>query len=187
MKLIFRTTSFALLVLSTLAVWAQNAEPVPALKSSDFVDATPEPCWSDELKLAQLTQHTPKDKTFIIIARAGDKDSKRELNRRRLYNIRAYMTQLMGERYGRDPEKIILAEGEPIKGFGQVEFYLDGRLVEVIKTRPNGDLIVDCYGGIDGQPPCAEDWQKLFYPCKDYIEKRKQKLKRGSKKRPTKR
>ena len=185
MKLFYQTALFALLFSCTsFSVVAQTTEVFPTLQPSQFVDAKPMHCWYNELRLTGLTQYTPRDKTFIVISRLGDKDSKPEFNKRRLHNIRTYWTQHIPESDRRDPQKIILAEGEPTSGYGQVEFYLDGRLVEVLKARPNGDLgVADCYAGVDGEPPCAEEWQKLFYPCKGFVEKQKQKRKVVPKKR----
>jgi hypothetical protein len=178
MKLIYQTAFFvSLLFCIALSVAAQKDEVFPTLQASEFVDAKPDTCAYTHHKVDILTQHTLKDKTFIVIARLGDKDLKPNLNKRRLHNIRAYLTQAVVEQFRRQPQTIILAEGEPVKGYGQVEFYLDGRLVEVLKARPNSDLnFADCYGGINGELPCAENWQKLFYPCIDYVEKQKRKV-----------
>lgn len=131
-------------------------------------------------------QSTPVDETIIVIARLGDKDSKPNLNKRRLYNIRAYST-LEGS-VKRKAENLILAEGKPIKGLGQIEFYVRGQLVEVIKMPSNSVFNpVGCYAGIDGEPYCQSKIMKLFYPCKGETERRKQKqngkLKRGKLKR----
>ena len=178
MKLFYQTTFLvSLLFCVALSVAAQKEEVFPTRQLSEFVDAKPDTCAYTHYKVDILTQNTPKDKALIVIARLSDKDLKPNLNKRRLHNIRAYLTQAVGEQFRRDPQTIILAEGEPVKGYGQVEFYLDGRLVEVLKARWNSDLnFADCYGGIDGEPPCAEDWQKLFYPCIDYVEKQKRKV-----------
>ena len=176
MKLIYRTTFFFLFC-TALSIAAQTEESFPTRQPNEFVDVKPYYCWFNQVYLDNISQNIPSDKPLIIIARLGDKDLKPKLNKRRLHNIRAYLTQAVGEQFRRDQQTIILAEGEPIKGFGQVEFYLDGRLIEILKARQNSDLgVADCYGGIDGEPPCAEEWQKLFYPCIDYVEKQKRKV-----------
>lgn len=177
MKRIYQTTIFALLVFCiTSLVVAQKEERFPTRQQSEFADARPNYCWYNELHLAYISQGIPTDKTIIVIARLGDRDLKPNLNKRRLHNIRAYLTQAVSEQFRREPQTIILAEGEPVKGFGQVEFYLDGRLIEVLKLHRNSDFVIDCYGGVDGADPCAEDWQKLFYPCKDEVEKQNRKV-----------
>ncbi len=177
-KLINRTTLFIFLILCLASqCFAQKAEKFPTRELSEFADARPNYCWYNELHLSYISQGIPLDKTITIISRLGEKDSKPNLNKRRLHNIRAYLTQAVGEQFRREPQSIILDEGEPTKGYGHVEFYLDGKLIEVLKLQWNRDFVIDCYGGIDGEPPCAEDWQKLFYPCLDLVEKQKQKRK----------
>lgn len=177
MKALYQTILLVLtLFCVAFSIGAQKDEIFPTRQQSEFVNARPEYCWSDQLKLDGIKQHIPTDKTIIVIARLGDKDLKPNLNKKRLHNVRTYLT--LGESYKHTEESIILAEGESIKGYGQVEFYLDGRLIEVIKARQNSVIAVpDCYGGIEGEPLCAGDSQKLFYPCKDYLEKQKQKRK----------
>jgi len=178
MKLIYHTTILVSLLLWTaFTVVAQKEVVFPTLQLSEFIDATPDTCAYTHHKVDILTQNISKDKTFIIIARLGGKDSKPNLNKRRLHNIQAYLTEAIAEQFRRSAQVIILAEGEPVKGFGQVEFYLDGRLIEVLKAHQNSDLnFADCYSGIDGSLPCAEDWQKLFYPCIDKVKKQKDKI-----------
>ncbi len=183
MKLIYQTTLLVLLLFCIdFSVVAQKEESSPNRQPSEFADARPNHCWYNNLRLDEIKQHIPTDKTIIVIARLGDKDLKPNLNKRRLHNIRAYLT--FGESYKHTEESIILAEGEPTKGYGQVEFYVDGKIIEVLIAHRNSDLgVTDCYAGIDGEPLCAEDWQKLFYPCKDRVEKRKQKQKPARKKK----
>lgn len=173
-KLISRTTFFIFLILCvTSQCFAQNKEMFPTRQLSEFVDEKPNYCWYNELKLSYISQGIPLEKTITVISRLGEKDTKQNLHKRRLHNIQAYLTQGVGEQIRREPKSIILTEGEPIKGFGQVEFYLEGRLIEVLKLNWNRDFVIDCYGGIDGEEPCAEDWQKLYYPCIDSVEKQK--------------
>jgi hypothetical protein len=185
MKLSFQTTFCGLLLFcSVIVLAAQELQSLPFRQPSEFVDAKPQYCWRNGISLENITQATPDDDTIIVIARLGDKDLKPNLNKRRLHNIRVYWTDAKEEPYRRDPKTIILAEGERVKGYGQIEFYVRGRLVEIVKVHRNSDFnAADCYGGIDGELPCAENWQKLFYPCKDYVEKQKQKRKVVPKKR----
>ena len=179
MKLLYQTTLFALLLLcATLSVVGQTEESFPTRQQSDFVNARPNYCWMDIMQLEVIKQHSPADKTIIVIARLGGKDSKLNLNKRRLHNVREYLT------VGKHTEQsIILAEGEPIKGYGQVEFYLDGRLIEVIKVRTNGDFAVpNCYATIDGGSLCDDKSLMHFYPCKDLPINQKKKRKTTLKK-----
>jgi hypothetical protein len=182
MKLLHQITLSTLLLLSvTLAVAPQTDEAFPTRQQSEFANARPQYCWLNHVQFDQIKQHIPTDKTIIVIARLGDKDSKPNLNKRRLHNIRVFLTAAeLGERYKHSEDSIILAEGEPTKGYGQIEFYLNGRLIEVIKVGADRDLFIgDCYG----ERLCSEDWEKLFYPCKDQSKERKQKRKVVQKKR----
>lgn len=168
MKRICYTTLLGLILFhAVFSVVAQQDETLPARHPSDFADDKPKNCYEYALSLDVITQRTDEEKTIIVIARLGSKDLKGNLNKRRLYNIRAYWTEFLSEPIRRDPKTIILAEGEPIKGYGQIEFYVRGELVEILKLIPNGDFpTTQCYI-LPGEPECAEEKQKLFYPCKD--------------------
>ena len=185
MKLTFQTSLCGILLFFSIAfVAAQKIETLPSRQLSEFENARPQYCWRNGHTLQDIIHFTPAEETITVISRLGDRDTRPNLNKRRLHNVRTYWTQYLGESIRRKPETVILAEGELVKGYGQIEFYIRGRLVELIKVSPNSDFnAADCYGGIDGEQPCAEDWQKLFYPCKDYVEKRKQKQKVAPKKR----
>jgi hypothetical protein len=64
-----------------------------------------------------------------------------------------------------------------------VEFYLDGRLTEVLKAFPNADLgVADCYGGSIDEPACATEYQNSFYPCKDRTTTKKTRRRSSRKK-----
>ncbi len=63
----------------------------------------------------------------------------RELNRRRLHNTRAYLTEFG---WHREPTTVVTAEGEPIVGYGRVELYVRGVLFAVLEVKRNQDLLV---------------------------------------------
>jgi hypothetical protein len=82
--------------------------------------------------------------TIIAIARLGDGEMKRDLNRRRLHNVRIF---LMDFGWHRDPGTVITAEGEKVKGYGRVELYVRGNLFAALAVRRNQDLLVgSCVG-----------------------------------------
>jgi len=68
-----------------------------------------------------------ENKVTIAIARLGIGEQSRELNRRRLYTVRAYLTAM-----GVPSQRLITAEGERVQGYGRVEVYIGGELVEVL-------------------------------------------------------
>jgi hypothetical protein len=87
----------------------------------------------------KLMQGDDKEGVIIAVARLGDGERMRNLNRRRLYNLRVHFTD-----YGFPAQKLIAAEGKRVKGFGRVELYVGGKLIDVLLVARNGDLCVDC-------------------------------------------
>lgn len=87
---------------------------------------------------------------LIIIARLGNLETQKELNDRRLYNVRLKLTLL-----GVPSDKIVVAEGERLRGLGRVEFYLRGELIGALPIPKGSDICVGC---------CDPDHR--FYPYK---------------------
>lgn len=77
------------------------------------------------------------NKITIAIARLGSGEQSRELNRRRLYTVRMYLTAM-----GLPSQKLITAEGERVQGYGRIEVYIGGELVEVLSVERCKDLPV---------------------------------------------
>src|SRR6266436_3265826 len=50
---------------------------------------------------------------LVVIAHLGDQEKLRELNRRRLYNVREFLKD-----HGVQTERVVVAEGEAVIGFG---------------------------------------------------------------------
>jgi hypothetical protein len=105
---------------------------------------------------------------LIVIVRLGDGETSRELIRYRLYNLRLYFKE-RGSRLA--SEKIIFAEGERVKGYGRVEYYLDGKLYERLLFPENGYICHSCCG-----------YDHNYYPEKE-IDERRQKQKQKKKRR----
>jgi hypothetical protein len=146
-KLLF--TIMVWLNLITLSIAGQNNLPVDNTEKY-----FPYGCESNANKLDKIRNEAiwgiGKEGVLIAIARLGKGEQSRELNRRRLYNVRVYLRG-----YGVQNEKLIIAEGERINSYGRVEFYLGGKLLEVLSADRGKDLCVEC---------CAED--DRFYPNK---------------------
>jgi hypothetical protein len=82
--------------------------------------------------------------TVIAIARLGEGERSKEVSRRRLHNVRIFLTDFG---WHRDPATVITAEGERVKGYGTVELYVRGNLFAVLAIRRNQDLLVgSCIG-----------------------------------------
>lgn len=134
---------FALLFgFSTTVCSAQNNQPSLLWQTSD----KPRNCEGnlallEELAIKASVETKEQNTVLIAIARLGDGDKRSDLSRRRLHNI---SVKLKNNRD--DISWLITAEGERVKGFGRVEFYLQGKLVGVLITEKNRDLCVDCCG-----------------------------------------
>ena len=98
---------------------------------------------------------TNQKSVLILIARLGDGEKQQVLNHRRLYNVRLKLTDELNV----PEEKIIIAQGERVEGFGRVEFYMGGELIGALLTNKQDDLCVGC---------CGPD--ERFYPYKDKFE-----------------
>ena len=103
---------------------------------------------------------------IIAIARLGDGEDRRELNRRRLHNVRVFLAN-SGKR---SPDTVVVAQGERVKGYGQVELYVGGRLFDVIAVGTNGDLLVGLTCEPDNIDPKRAD--QNLYPNLDKRQKR---------------
>lgn len=78
-----------------------------------------------------------ENKMTIAIARLGTGEKSRELNRRRLYTVRAYLTAM-----GLSSQNLVTAEGERVQGYGRIEVYIGGELVELLRVKRCKDLHV---------------------------------------------
>lgn len=83
------------------------------------------------------SQEANKSKYTIVIARLGRGEQSQEINRRRLYTIQKYLTAM-----GLPSQRLITAEGERVQGYGRVELYVGGELVELLAIERNKDLPV---------------------------------------------
>lgn len=86
------------------------------------------------------TEESNRDSVVIAVARLGDGEYRQELNRRRLQNVMTSLTDNLGLRR----ERVVLASGERIRGYGRVELYVGGKLVDALLVNRGRDLCVDC-------------------------------------------
>jgi hypothetical protein len=80
-----------------------------------------------------VAQSAGEAKLIIVIARLGLKESKTRVSRRRLETVRMYLENTRAV----PRERIITAEGRRVRGFGQAEIYLDGKLFMVFTFARN--------------------------------------------------
>lgn len=168
------------LVLGGLTANAQNPSPLGAVKLSDFENSKPQHCADRQATIHVISQKTPPDEPIIVIARLGDAETRSSLNQRRLHNVRVFWTEFLEEPGRRKPDTIILAEGERVKGYGHLEFYVGDKLVGVVKVARNADLTLgSCYPPDDSYirngtfDRCRLKSDRNFYPCRDRYVRRK--------------
>jgi hypothetical protein len=134
----------------------------------------PANCESDISYLDAASGRAGDDGLIIVIARLGDGERNREVNRRRLYNVFTYLTEWDGRR---KPESIVTAEGERVSGYGRIELYVGGKLFHTLLVHRNGDLIVgSCTYEINS--PSEQQRENNLYPWRDRLQRKSKR--RGS-------
>lgn len=107
----------------------------------EIVQATAERCQQNTVNIANLKQvaRTNNQKVFVI-AHLGEGEKSLNLSQRRLKDIGAEFNQ--ASPMSRD--KIILAEGERVKGQARIDVYLGSELYFVSYIPRNGDFCSLC-------------------------------------------
>ena len=88
--------------------------------------------------IAAAAEDSGDDQTIIIIGRLGAGETSRRLVGRRLRQVADYLNR----RVPRD--RIVTAEGERVRGRGDLEFYVGGKLHSIFKVKRNRDLVAGC-------------------------------------------
>jgi hypothetical protein len=96
-----------------------------------------------------------KDSLVIAIARLGDGETSRDLNRRRLYNLRVHWND-----YKLPAGTLVTAQGERVKGLGRIELYVAGKLFDMLVPKPGKDLCVDCCDPDKRLYPYRATWRR---------------------------
>jgi len=81
-----------------------------------------------------------RDGVVIVVARLGDGEYAEELNRRRLANVMTVLTDNLGMK----KERVVMARSERVRGYGRVEVYVGGQLVDALLVHRGKDLCVAC-------------------------------------------
>lgn len=167
MRVLHFVLMISLLLMGFIAVVARQ-RAYSGITQLSRIEATPSNCEENISILGAATQAVEKDGLLIVIARLGDREKNRELNRRRLHNVRTYLSEYV---HARAPETILAAEGERVNGYGRIELYVGGKLFHVLTIPRNGDLIVgSCYYEID--IPADKERQRNLYPYLDVSPRR---------------
>jgi hypothetical protein len=96
-------------------------------------------CEDAKARLDGVAIESGKEGFIILVARLGDGETSRKLNRQRISYILRYFNRenYLGE------HRLIRAEGERVSGPGRVEIYAKGKLMLILTTRRNGDVLGD--------------------------------------------
>ena len=81
-----------------------------------------------------------RDSVVIVVARLGDGEYAQELNRRRLANVMTVLTDNLAVKR----ERVVIASSERVRGYGRVEVYVGGQLVDAFLVHRGKDLCVAC-------------------------------------------
>ena len=79
-----------------------------------------------------MAQEAGDDSYLIIIARLGDGERSRKLNLDRLNTVKAFKKKWRG--------KMVIAEGERVKGYGRLEIYVGGKQAFTLPLRRNANV-----------------------------------------------
>ncbi len=89
--------------------------------------------------LANVLQSS--DERLFVVARLSALEKSRNLNRRRLYNVRTYFKEGWPKI---DPKRFVFVEGDKVEGDGRVEFYVGSHLIQISLIKRGKDICVDC-------------------------------------------
>lgn len=127
-------------LLLILALGLASAGGIAAQNLSASHPLPPDNCEGNSARLDVVRNKSGaavENKITIAIARLGSGEQSHELNRRRLYTIRTYLTAM-----GLPSQKLITAEGDRVKAYGRIEVYIGGELVDVLSVKRCKDLPV---------------------------------------------
>jgi hypothetical protein len=124
-----------ILLVSSQAALAQTNPDEPRIIPGDANSCELNSAFLD--LLSNDSRANPNDRVFVI-AHLGHGEMSRNLNRRRLHNVRTYLSGRI------DANRIIFAESDPVNGDGRVEFYLGSKLIFVSLVKRGGDICVTC-------------------------------------------
>jgi len=99
---------------------------------------------------------------YLIIVSHPERTERKSISSRRLYNAREFFKS---SPYDRPTDSILIAEGEPITGYGYVDFFVEGKLELRIHVNKNAELVVTACVIDPPNSRCSNSHELLFYPC----------------------
>jgi hypothetical protein len=123
-----------MLMIASIHLAQTRSQNTPAVQS------TPDGCEMNSSSLNIVAKdELPRDGVVIAIARLGNGETSRLLNQRRLLGVKGGLIKS-----GLPEQRIVIAEGERVIGYGRVELYSAGKLQMTLLAFPNKVLCVDC-------------------------------------------
>lgn len=131
--------SLVLLLMLMLVTASVNFAQASSETTSN-VQSTPDGCEMNASSLNIVAKdELLRDGFVIAIARLGKRETSRTLNQRRLLGVKGGLIKS-----GLPAQRIIIAEGERVNGYGRVELYSAGKLQMTLLAFPNKVLCLDC-------------------------------------------
>src|SRR5215208_1205023 len=112
---------------------AQNqnsVEPVIATADGGYCEGT-------KAILDRFCIEAGNDGVIILVARLGNGEVSRKINRERLQHINYYLNVTRAI----PKNRLVLADGERVRGLGRVEIYAQGKLMLALTVKRNGDIL----------------------------------------------
>ncbi len=119
--------------------------------------------------LDSLLANAGPDDYVIVIGRLGARESSQDLTRKRLANVKIYLTEYFEHTvFSKNPERLILASGEKSSGLASIELFFRGVRYFTLEIAHNQMLYVgECALDLEVHKSlCEVPRQKIFFPCR---------------------
>lgn len=126
-------------------------------------------CEENSGVLDSLLAKAGPDDYVIVIGRLGARESNPDLTRKRLANVKIYLTEYFDDTvFEKNPERLILASGEKSRGLATIELFLRGDRYFTFEIPHNQMLHVgECALDLEvNKSLCEIPRQKIFFPCR---------------------
>ncbi len=127
-------------LLSSSTVAQERKEPMVIGQNIGVDGSYCESAKADWDLIAQVANE--RNSNVIIIGHLGTGERSRRVNRLRLAQVRNHLIAVRGY----DAERVIIAEGNRVRGFGLVEIYINGKPFIIYRMRRNKDFFTGNFG-----------------------------------------
>ena len=126
----------ATLVALAICFVAVDIAVAQTAKSSEPILVNGDSNEDSKAALDLVAETAGEGKLIIMIARLGNGESNRKLSWRRLQTAGSFLESVRAV----PKQRMVLAEGEVMRGQGRIEVYLDGKLYMIIVSARNKDF-----------------------------------------------